>query len=544
MKEKMKIVPFVMIMTCGIFARGNCQETVFHLLKRDQKVAAQYFEQRNYQGALALYKDEAKKNPKTKDIYLRIGKCHYFLRQYRDAIAAYDEHTKMVEALPADDLYYYAESQSGVANYEKAIDYYKQYLSRVPDDQLVIKKIWRLKNKQFLFEDSLNYAVRPIILNTGYSELCAVPYRNGLIYISNRKEVQLVEKIDASSNAPFYRMYYASLIADTVIIGAFQYGKSAIFSKSIGSKFHDGPLCFYDDDRKMVFTSTSHEVSANGKRTLQLFFGEETSEDWKISMPFPYNSLSYSISDPAISHDGKVLYFSSDMNGGVGGKDLYRSEFINGQWSKPENLGEHINTRQDEVFPFLHDNKTLYFSSNGHAGLGGLDLFKTSITEEGFGEVHNLGYPLNSNEDEFGIFIDSPNTHGYFSSNRKNGGHDDDIYEVDIDLQTYPVTISGIIKYKEHNWTDTSALKVFANAKLFLIDNIRNITVFETAADENGNFSIVIPYFTKYRIRVVGEEHGENVVSLDIPKQRRLLGNHEIVVVKDAFRSQENQLTK
>jgi hypothetical protein len=228
------------------------------------------------------------------------------------------------------------------------------------------------------------------------------------------------------------------------------------------------------------------------------------------------------------------------MSGGFGGKDIYRSRYQGGQWSAPENLGETVNTVYDEVFPYLHLNKTLYFSSNGHPGLGGLDIFKVLLKENDFDEVQNAGFPINTKSDEFGIIIDSLSTHGYFSSNRKKGGYDDDIYEFDMDLQTYPLDISGLIRFKEHNWSDSSEIKPLGNAKFFLVDNIRNVVVYENSSDSTGNFSLLIPYFSKYRIRVVEEGGEEHVVSLDIPKHRKLHNKHEIVIVKDAFRTPEN----
>jgi hypothetical protein len=231
-----------------------------------------------------------------------------------------------------------------------------------------------------------------------------------------------------------------------------------------------------------------------------------------------------------------VLYFSSDMQGGEGGKDIYRSYLIDGKWSKPENLGEQINTAYDEMFPFVHQKKMLYFSSNGHAGIGGLDIFKSEFTEKGFGEVLNVGYPINSHADEFGIIIDSLNSHGYFSSNRQHGGYDDDLYEVDVDLQTYPLEIAGWLGVKEHNWTDSTDIKTFAHAKFYLIDNLREIVVQEGSSDAEGNFTWIIPYFSKYRMRVIGPDQEEHSIIVDIPKQTQLHGKHEIVIIKDPFR--------
>jgi tetratricopeptide (TPR) repeat protein len=523
---------------------GECQ-TMFSLLKSDLKAADDHFQKRNFQSALSLYLNQSGKKPADKHLQLMIGRCYYNLKQYQAAVNAYEKSMATNADIPATDIYLLAEAQAGIGNYTSAIRYYREYLTKAPDDQLVIKKIWRLNNIKFLFEDSLHYAVRPIALNSSYGDMCAMPFREGLVFISNRKELQLVHKTDAALNAPFYKLYYAKIIPDTITrIGMIGYGKSVVFGKELHSVFHSGPVSFFDRSRKFVFAATSNKVNAIGARTLQLAFAEERDGVWKTTMTFPYNSVSYSISDPAISEDGKILYFSSDMKGGFGGKDLYSSVYENGQWTKPRNLGEQINTAYDEVFPYLHHNKILYFSSNGHAGLGGLDIFKVQFTDDGIDEVRNLGYPLNTRYDEFGIVVDSLNTHGYISSNRREGGYNDDIYEFDIDLQIYPLVINGVLKFKEHNWSDSSHLTTFPNAKLYLIDHIRNVTVHECASDGAGNFSMKIPYFSQYKIRVVGPDNDESIVSLEIPKHRKEQGDHEVVIVKDAYRSFENQVLK
>lgn len=294
----------------------------------------------------------------------------------------------------------------------------------------------------------------------------------------------------------------------------------------------------------MVYVSNSSSPGNDGSSTLQLFFAERSGDEWRFAGAFPYNSKQYSISDPAISEDGQTLYFSSDMPGGFGGKDIYRSNFINGRWTEPYNLGDHVNTLYDEVFPYWQNDNILYFSSNGHAGLGGLDIFKTIITDEGVGEITNMGYPVNTHYDEFGIILDSLSTHGYITSNRGSHGTQDDIYEFDMDVQTYPLVLSGVISYKQYTWSDSTQLKPFANASLHVIDNLRNVTVYEERADAAGRFSLHIPYFSKYKIRVIGEDNEENIVSLEIPKHRKAEGKHQIVVVKDPFAEYNNQVVK
>jgi hypothetical protein len=519
---------------------GRGQETMFAVLKPDLKLANEYFESKNYHQALNLFYDIAARDAQA-DIYLKIARCHYFLKQYPQTVSAYDRYIGIQGALPGKENYLHAEALAACGNYQQAVEFYKRHLLVVPGDQTTERKIWRLTNIQYLYEDSLHFAVRPVAFNTTYAELCPVMFRKGLMFMSNRKEVNMIEKIDGSINASFYRVYYSSSLDDSS--GIVQFDKPFL-SKGIKSRFHAGPLSFYQKGSRLVFASNANNSSDKGTRALALYFAEEYQGTWRVTSSFPYNDPDHSITDPAISEDGTTLYFSSDMKGGYGGRDLYRSQFLNGKWTRPENLGDNINTAYDEVFPYLHQGKTLYFSSNGHAGMGALDIFKTAIGQQGFQEPQNAGYPLNSSADDFGIVIDSLQTRGYFSSNRKNGGFDDDIYEFDMDLQTYPVQISGHIRYKEHNWSDSSTLKIFPDAKLFLVDHDRNVQVYEGVSDGAGNFTIIIPYFSKYKIRVVGEDGEEHIVSLEIPKHKKHYSNYEIVIVRDAFKSKENQLVK
>ncbi len=344
----------------------------------------------------------------------------------------------------------------------------------------------------------------------------------------------LLLTVQVALQLPFYSAYYAASFVDSSGKTLARYRKPVPFVKTLFTGLHAGPIAFYRHRTKMAFVSSSEHNSIYGERTLQLFFAEIQDNQWKKTGAFAYNSNDYSITDPSINEDGSVLYFASNMPGGFGGKDIYRSRFLNGQWSKPENLGEVVNTPYDDVAPYLHLGKVLYFSSNGHPGLGGLDIFR--MPAAGSTEVENMGYPINSASDEFGIIIDSLGIHGFFSSNRKNGGYDDDLYEFDMDLQTYPLTLKGTMRYKESAWSDSTDLKPFARVHYYLIDNLRDIVVQEGASDDKGNFSWNIPYFSKYRVRVIGPDNDEHTVSLEIPKLRNAQSNHEIVIIKDVFR--------
>lgn len=525
---------FVFVFLIFASQPGFAQETIFSLLQPDAEKADSYYNSKNYHQALDLY---IKISNKSNDdqYWLKIARSYHYVNQHKDAANWYAKYLAKKKELPLDDIFIYAESLSALKQYDEAIGLYTQYLNHRKDDPICIKKIWRLKNREYLYEDSIHYTVKLLNTNSNWSDLCPVMYGQGILFMSNRERQTVISQVDAS-NSQFYRLYYSGISLDTVNDELHEnYAKPMLFSRELSDAFHEGPVAFYDDQHRMIYTATGDPSEKDkSKRTLQLYFAEHQDGRWTIVSSFPYNSKEYSITDPFMRKDGTVMYFSSDMPGGLGGKDIYQSSFMNGTWGKPVNLGEQINTSGDESFPIIHGN-SLYFTSNGHAGLGGLDIFSATVELKGFGEAQNIGYPVNTNFDDFAIILSDDGTKGYFSSNRKGGN--DDIYEVSIDLQSYPFMITGILKYKEESWKDSAELKIYPNAQLSLIDNLKNKIVETSTSGPSGDFSLAIPYFSQYRIKVIGGyDLEENFVSLELTKRRTSGNQYEIVVVKNAFK--------
>jgi tetratricopeptide (TPR) repeat protein len=515
--------------------RLHGQETVFALLTTDEDRADKCFQNKNFVDAQRYYRISLERSKGSNAIYLKLARTNFYLKNYDEAILNFELYSNAERSLSRNDVFLLGEAYTCSGNYSKAIEVFKNYNEKHGDDPLIVKKIWRLSNAQFLFEDSLHYAITPLELNTNAGELSARPYQNGILFLSNRKQVRVIEKLNPSRQ-PFYTIYYSDVKKDSVVEGKAIHSRIVNTQAGLSMRYNAGPFCLYANQQKLVFATNLE----NPNKTLGLVFAEAKNGGWQIVGDYNFNNSNYSITDPSISEDGTVLYFCSDMGNGFGGKDLYRSDLRNGEWSKPVNLGETINTPLDESFPFFKDN-TLYFSSTGHAGLGGLDIFKSEVLPEGFDEPKNLGYPVNSKFDDFSIYIDSLNTGGYFSSNRLGGGFNDDIFRFEMDLQTYPVEISGRIRFKGDNLNDSSKIETLRNARLFLIDAIRNVTVFEGKSDDSGTFQLTIPYFSKFKIKVVGEEGHENTVSLEIPKHRKDYSAHDIVIVRDLFKTIETR---
>lgn len=514
----------------------SAQESVLRLVRGTEAKADAYFADGSYFMAAALYEDILGGGDSASTLLLKVARCYYKLGNFSGAAKWFGENLMREKTLAGRDRLLYAEALAGIGRYADAAEQYANYDSRQEDNHWIKNKIWRLRNTHFLFEDSAQYSVRRLQMNSSSGEFGAVPYQGGLVFLSNRSHGRVVSRIDAASGNAFYKLMYAG--PDTSAISG-DFSGPVRFPKFLQSKYHNGPVCFYAGGKKIAYAVSSEFPNKLGERNLQIRFAEKTEAGWKNGPAFPFNGVSFSNSDPFVSEDGSEIYFSSDRPGGSGGKDLYRSVFRKGEWQSPQNLGTAINTPLNESSPFVFDN-VLYFSSNGQPGLGGLDIFKAPITEAGFGDIVNMGYPVNTHTDDFGLVLLSGGYNGYFSSSR-SAGTGDDIYELQIDQQRYPLVIEGVVKMKEHSWTTNDTLKILAGASLRLIDHTRNVPLGEAVADEFGRFSLNIPYFSFFRIRVVHPDGSEALVSFEIPRKKKEDYFHEIVIVRDAFKNQGGQ---
>ncbi len=227
-------------------------------------------------------------------------------------------------------------------------------------------------------------------------------------------------------------------------------------------------------------------------------------EEWTNISEVPFNSEEYSVGQPALSADGKKLYFVSDMPGSIGGTDIFVVDILEGNsFSEPKNLGIGINTSGREMFPFLTKEK-IYFSSDGHLGLGGLDVFESKLVDT-FKEPVNLGKPLNSNKDDFAYIVDERTRRGYVSSNREGGVGDDDIYSFERVEEKCEQTVKGTVTRK------ANAMAI-VDVKVSLLNNAGDI-IEETTTDAYGAFSFknVLNCETQYKIKIlkIGFNPGE-----------------------------------
>ena len=539
MISKKAIILFSLFIIIG--GQAYPQESIFNGLKGDSKRADRFYSLGTYKNALDLYLSAENKKNSASDLKLKIARTYFQLKDYENSALWYDKYASLSTKISDNDLYIYAEALRSSSQYKKAIVYYKRYQNLHPEDKSIDDKIWRLANIQYLLEDSMHYSIKKANIDAPGAQYSPVFYNEGIV--ANKRVSGGIVSIDGFNNTQFKTLYYADVEIDTINSSAdLQYTNIREFSKGITSKYNTGSITFFPGSKKMIFTKNSIYSHEKGSY-LQLFIAELRDGSWQEVKPLPFNSTDYSVSNPSLDAEGKTLYFASNMPGGYGKKDLYVSYFIDNTWSKPENLGGRINTAEEEGYPYIH-NSTLYFSSNGHGGLGGLDIYRIDSRNRDSDELVTIGYPLNSSFDDFGIALNDQGTNGFISSNRLNGGFEDNIYEIEIDLQSYPLTIKGTVKYKELNWRESHRHEVLKNAELLLIDSNKMLQVSNSKTDSLGYFELEIPYASNYTLKIVSPVIGDKRVKLEIPKNKRPDSAHDIVIIKNKLDTDNNDSNK
>ncbi len=260
------------------------------------------------------------------------------------------------------------------------------------------------------------YTFSPLPFNTReYDDYAAIPYKNGLVFCSNRPQSALISRYD-SAGKPLSDFYFAKKSQD----GKWQRNPD-VFSKELNSKYHEGPMTFNKDGTQIYFT-LGDPINEG------IFTSTFNGNIWGSIKPFQYNETTSKSAQPCLSPDGNMLFFSSNRQGGNGKFDLYVCYKKGTQWSRPKNLGSRINSTSDEKFPFYQNNK-LYFASNRPGGLGGFDIYFTREINGKWTEPILLSSPINSSKDDFAYWSDNIDRHGYFSSDRSNRQRTTDIYE-------------------------------------------------------------------------------------------------------------------
>jgi outer membrane protein OmpA-like peptidoglycan-associated protein/tetratricopeptide (TPR) repeat protein len=404
-----------------------------------------------YHKALELYFQVLKNKKEQDKVYYPIAECYRKLGEYTQAESYYMLASKIENPNP-ESFFYLGMCQFSSKNKSAARNNFQKYIELVPGDQR--GKKWLLSCQDSTEKILNNAGTLSVIrnveeLNSRFDDFAAIRFGQGVVFCSERDTSKGFVKIsNPYTNRPFTDVYYADAFLNNEKTREHTYGEVILFHPELKSTLHDGPVQFAPNDTIIYF---SRNVTEKGKpkkdkngiiqtEILSMKYAKKsvgTNTYYKITpdkdpkynpRKLEISGQEYSVLHPAINQRGDKLYFVSDMPGGFGKMDLYVSYLEGGIWSEPINLGSEINTEGDELFPWVDTDGILYFTSDGHTGLGGLDIYYTKSVKGKWLPIENIGAPINSSSDDFSYFVDSSRVFGYFSSNREGGKGLTDIY--------------------------------------------------------------------------------------------------------------------
>ncbi len=402
--------------------------------------ADKYYNQNRYFKAIPYYKKAAKKETTKQIAFIKLAECYRNVNEYESSEEAYKNALNISNQQEPEFHYNYANILKANGKYTEALEQYAIYLKLKPNDENAKKAQKFCSEIKFWMSKPVEYNVKLVEnINTENAEFSPV-YTNGkLIFTAERSTFDFVEFTKSDFNGqPLLNVYVTN-------VNNIKSSKLKPLSKKINSDNHDGPVTVSNDGTSLFFT----RVNVSGKSTTsKLYSAAGKDRSWSKLKSFDYNSNEYSVAHPCLSPDKNMLFFTSDMPGGFGGKDIWVCKRKGESWEKPVNLGPDINTSGNEMFPCMKSNGILYFSSNGLPGFGGLDIYSAKQVEGTWILQRNEGLNLNSSHDDFGItFVND--TLGYFSSNRTGGKGKDDIYFFEFTDKS--LIISGTVLLTENS---------------------------------------------------------------------------------------------
>ncbi len=437
--------------------------------------ANKYYEKYDYKFAIVIYEKIMLKKPSL-EVAQKLANCYRFINNTDLAEKAYERVFTFQDA-DAVNYKYYADVLKENGKFNEAKKNYLLYAGRVPEKAEEAKKIANSCDVARVWAqnpDMNMHIENELLFNSEYSEFSPVKYGSGYVFVSDRlyargSEADNKKQMYGWTGNPYLKLYEADPLNAIS-------SQIKVLPKLINNDYHNGPATFTADGKGMYFTRT--EIDKNKKGRKFIYYSVKNGADWGEPQLIPFNKEGdYSAQHAALSPDETIMYFSSDLPGGYGGMDLYASrKQANGTWGEPQNCGANINTPENEVFPSVRVDGRLYFSSKGHIGMGGLDIFTVRGSYTDFSVAENLKSPLNSTKDDFGILFLNDQS-GFISSNRKGGKGLDDIYR----FNSAPPALEKPLFVINGQAVDKSTGLPLTNIRVFLVN--------KTTGKENAVFS-------------------------------------------------------
>ncbi|MBK8352505.1 MAG: OmpA family protein [Saprospirales bacterium] len=430
---------FLLMYSCSMFATeiegGGINDAVFGGLKK----ADQLYKNLEYKKAIPFFEAYLKKNNKDIAAWNRLGDCFRLTSDFEKAANSYSIGAK--NSNNPNYILSYAQMLQAIGKIDDAKFYYSRCLQEDSTNIIAINQLNACNTYSNFLLSKDRYDIKNLAFNSPGYDFSPTIYKDGLIFASSRDSSKAIQRVHTWTGTTFFDLYFIKGTKTN-----FEKNPSVI-KKDGSTKYHEGVVAITPEG-KVYFTRNNFingkkKNSADKITKQKMYVSTIDGQKFEQDLEFEFDNNEYNIGHPSVTTDGKTMFFVSDMPNGFGGKDIYYTTLENGKWVQPTNLGADLNTIGNEMFPIIsEDGLTLYFSSNGHSGMGGLDIFKSKKLADGtWTQPKNMGAPLNSSYDDFSLIFAADKTTGYFTSNRPDGHGLDDIYS----FTDYGIDLEGIV---------------------------------------------------------------------------------------------------
>ena len=488
--------------------------------------ADQQFNKFAYVDAIKTYERIFAKGYKSKEMLQKLGDSYYFKADLDNAAKWYGELFAFTQVVAPEYYYRYAQSLKAIKDYKKANEMLVKFNQKNGND---LRAKLATAQKDYLAQIKKNsgrYTIENAEINSEYSDYGSTFSGNKVVFASARDTGGFFNKRHSWTGENFTNLYSAKIEEQGALSTPERFGGA------LNSKFNESTPVFTKDGKTVFFTRNNFLNKKKGKDAhkttlLKLYKATIVDDKWSNITELPFNSNEYSVAHPALSADEKTLYFASNMIGTLGQSDLFKVALnSDGSYGKPVNLGTTINTEGRETFPMVTNENEIYFASDGHPGLGGLDVFVAKEQADGsYQKVENVGEPINSSKDDFAYLVNTSTRIGYVTSNRDGGQGGDDIYRFKetkkLECEQF---LTGVVTHKETGLPLSGARVTLSDANYKVLQ--------EVLSDKEGEFNFgKVDCGTKYYIKtekpeyntletatITQEESGKSFVSVELEK--------------------------
>lgn len=470
------------------------------------KKANDYYDKLSFTLAIDNYVDLLSTDLANAEMKAKLAHSYYNVNDLPNAEKFYAEAV-LKGAIPTEHYFYYSQTLKQMGKYVESDKWMNTFYEKSNSDKRAISFVNNRSYLDKIEKEGIHFSISNASFNSSTSDFGGYQsVKKGEIFFVSARRSTLVQNNWMWNGRGFLDLFTVDLKENEA---------PDLVSKA-NTTFHEGPLCFNKDESIVYFTRNNISKGKNrrdskGIQNLKLYVAKvDKNGNWSDIKELSINSKDYSVGHPVISSDGKTLFFVSDMPGGVGGADLYRAPINDdGSIGTPLNLGKDINTEGQEMFPWISPDGLFFFSSNGHVGLGGLDIFVMTMDPQtfSFDNITNVGKPMNSQNDDFAISFNQDGKTGFFSSNRADGKGDDDIYSFTL-TKPFIFSVNLVVTV-----ADNATNSILPDSKVYLKDETGKI-IESAIVDANGKVTLKIEPNKSYTISASKNEYTDNLTSI------------------------------